>query len=120
MTIAVRSLCLAGLFGAFAWVASAAQVEGVLIDKMCSAKFVKGGPTAAMAHQRSCALADACQKSGYGVITAENKYLTFDAAGNEKALAALKASTKENGLKVMVEGDIKGSTIKVASLKLEE
>ena len=39
-------------------------------------------------------------------------------ASSRKALAALKASKKEDNLKVEVTGDIQGDTIKVASLKL--
>ena len=60
-----------------------------------------------------------CQKSGYGVFTADNRSLTFDDAGNGKALAALQASRKKDNLKVKVTGDVQGDTIKVANLKLE-
>jgi hypothetical protein len=44
--------------------------------------------------------------------------LTFDMAGNQKALEALKASKKEDDLKVEVTGEIRGDIIKVVSLKL--
>ena len=113
----------------FAAVASAAQVQGILIDEMCSSKAevrivsgprLEGGMIVAEAHTRECALMPACQKSGYGVFTYENKYLKFDEAGSRKALAALKASKKEDNLKVEVTGEIQGDTIKVASLKLIE
>lgn len=60
-----------------------------------------------------------CEKSGYGVFTAENRYLVFDAAGNEQAIAALKASSKKGNLKVKVSGEVAGDIIKVASLKLQ-
>ena len=36
-----------------------------------------------------------CEKSGYGVFTADNKYLVFDAAGNEQAAAAQRSIQKE-------------------------
>ena len=99
--------------------ASAAQVNGVLIDKMCSAKVVNGGgQKVAAEHDRECALADACVKSGYGVYTTDGKFLLLDDGGNKKALAALKASKKADNLKVVVNGDVSGDTIKVASLKL--
>jgi hypothetical protein len=106
---------VAGLAG----IASAAQVDGVLIDKMCSAKAVSGGLKAATAHDRACATAAACEKSGYGVYTADGKWLAFDEAGNKKAVSALKASKKTDDLRVSVMGDVNGDTIKVASLKLE-
>jgi hypothetical protein len=44
--------------------------------------------------------------------------LTLDDAGNTKAVAALKKSKKKDNLKVTVTGNVKGDTIKVASLKL--
>jgi hypothetical protein len=101
-------------------IASAAEVDGVLIDKMCSASAVKEGQKFAAAHDTKCALMPPCTASGYGVFTADGKFIAFDAAGNVKALAALKATKKTDNLKVMVMGETTGSTMKVSSLKLAE
>lgn len=98
---------------------SAVEVEGVLMDKMCSMKAVKEGQKAAIMHTRQCAMMPDCEKSGYGVFTVDNKYLGFDAAGNEQAAAALKSCKKKDNLKVKVSGEVDGETIKVASLKLQ-
>jgi hypothetical protein len=114
-----RYLSLAGLLGAVSVVASAAQVQGILMDKMCSMAAAKQGQTFATSHDTKCALEPPCQGSGYGVFTADNKFISLDAAGNAKAVAALKATKKKDNLKVIVEGDVQGGTIKVASLKLE-
>lgn len=123
------SLCVPALLAAFAAVASAAQVQGILIDQMCSSKAevrivsgprLEGGMIVAEAHTRQCALMPACERSGYGVFTYDNKFLKFDPAGSRKALAALRASKKEDDLKVEVTGEIQGDMIKVASLKLLE
>lgn len=114
-----RMLSLVGLLAAFSCVASATQVQGVLMDKMCSAMAVKEGQKFAKAHDTKCALDAACQKSGYGVLTADGKFLVLDAAGNAKAAAALKSTKKTDNLQVIVEGDVQGDTIgKVSSLKL--
>ena len=113
-----RGLCCAGLLAGLAGLASAAQVNGILIDKMCSAKATKGGQAAAVAHDAACATAPACEKSGYGVFTADNKWLAFDDAGNKKAVAALKGTKKKDDLKVQVTGDVQGDTIKVTNVKL--
>ena len=78
-----------------------------------------GGYVAALAHDKDCLMMSKCQKSGYGVYTSEGKYITFDDAGNQKALAALKASKKTDNMKVAVTGDVQGDTMKVASLKLQ-
>jgi hypothetical protein len=133
--VSVRlSLCVPAMLAGFASLgsvsgASAAQVQGILIDEMCSSKAevrivsgprLEGGMIVAEAHTRQCALMPACQRSGYGVFTYDNKFLKFDPAGSRKALAALKASKKEDDLKVEVTGEIMGDMIKVASLKLIE
>src|SRR6516225_8808027 len=110
-----RLFLLTSLAGAL----SAAEVEGVLMDKMCSMKAVKEGQKAAAMHKRQCAMMPDCEKSGYGVFTADNRYLLFDAAGNEQAAAALKSSQKKDNLKVKVSGEVTGDTIKVASLTLQ-
>ena len=93
------SLCVPALLASFAAVASAAQIQGILIDQLCSSKAevrivsgprLEGGMIVAEAETRECALKPACQRSGYGVFTYDNKFLKFDPAGNRKALAALK------------------------------
>jgi hypothetical protein len=121
-----KYLCIAALGGLSA-VASAASVQGVLIDKMCSYKAetrivpgdrLEGGMLVAYIHTRQCALMPDCQKSGYGVYTYDDKYLTFDDAGNRRALALLKETKKEDDLRVEVTGEIQGNTIKVQSIKL--
>jgi hypothetical protein len=98
--------------------ASAAQWKGVLIDKHCEAGLAKSGMKAVQAHSRSCALMPGCAKSGYGVYTSSGKFIPFDAAGNQKALAALKASTKKDNLQVVVNGTQRKGAIHVSSLKL--
>src|SRR5262245_46813816 len=110
-----RLFLLTGLAGLL----SAAEVEGVLMDKMCAMKAVKDGEKAATMHTRQCDMMPDCEKSGYGVFTTDNKYLVFDATGNEQAAAALKSSKKKDNLKVKVSGEVTGDTIKVASLTLQ-
>ncbi len=114
-----KFLCCISLVAGLAGIASAAQVDGVLIDKMCSGKALSGGMKAATAHDKECAVMASCEKSGYGVYTADGKWLAFDEAGNKKAVAALKGSKKTDDLRVSVMGDVSGDTIKVASLKFQ-
>jgi hypothetical protein len=78
----------------------------------------KGRPVSSGRARSRLRVDAACQQSGYGVFTADNKYLTFDDSGNTKAIAALKKSKKKDDLKVTVTGDVQGDTIKVSSLKL--
>ena len=84
-----------------------------VVDTNCIAK-VKSNPDA---HTTKCALQ--CQKGGYGLVTADGTYLKFDAAGNEKAVAALKATKKEDHLRATVTGERDGETVKVTALTID-
>jgi hypothetical protein len=59
-----------------------------------------------------------CAKSGFGIVTADGKYLKLDARGNEQALAALKESQASDHLRATVTGELDGDTIKVESLRM--
>ena len=119
MLIAIVSLAM---------VAHAEDIKGILMDEKCSGKadlrisgstgLLVGGRIVAEAHTKECLLMPECQKSGYGVYTSDNKFLKFDEAGNRKALAAIKASTKLDDFEVEVTGEVKGDTIKVVNLKV--
>lgn len=74
----------------------AATVNGYLMDVACATEHASEGPAAAAKHDKSCLLMASCVKSGYSVIAADNKMLTFDAKGNELALALIKASEKKD------------------------
>jgi hypothetical protein len=112
----------------FARVADGEEIKGVLMDRMCSGKAdlrisgstgtLAGGRIVAEAHTRECLLMPECQKSGYGVYTSDNKFLKFDEAGNRKAVAAVKASSKLDDFELEVTGEVKGDTVKVVSLKV--
>ena len=128
MTRLTRCKIVVALACGFAVAAHAEDVKGVLMDQKCSGTadlrisgssgLLVGGRIVAEAHAKECALMPECQKSGYGVYTSDNRFLRFDEAGNKKALAAIKASTKLDDFEVEVTGEVKGDTIKVASLKL--
>lgn len=84
-----------------------------VVDTNCVSK-VKADPDK---HTAKCAIQ--CEKSGYGLLLADGTYLKFDAAGNAKALAALKATRKSDHLRANVEGDRQGDEIKVKSLTID-
>ncbi len=94
----------------------AAQAESwqgaALVDNQCAAKS-KADPDS---HTRDCAIG--CAKSGFGIITADGKYLKLDAKGNDQALAELNKTKKDDHLRVNVTGEVDGSTIKVKTLSL--
>jgi hypothetical protein len=84
-----------------------------VVDTMCVSK-VKSDPDK---HTTDCALK--CAGGGYGLLTADGTYLKFDAAGNEKTVAALKATKKTDHLRATVVGERDGDTIKVASVSID-
>ncbi len=83
-----------------------------LIDVNCSKKAAANPD----AHTRACALA--CEKSGFGILTSDNRFLKFDATGNKEIAGALQASHEKDHLRVTVSGEVQGSTLKVSSIKL--
>src|SRR3954447_8692665 len=103
MKLAVFSLTLAAA-------ASAADFSGTVVDVMCRGKDLAG-------HTRECAVT--CAKSGYGMVTAEGKFLKFDEAGNARTLAALKKTAKEKDLKAKVTGTLDGDVLKVQGIELQ-
>lgn len=80
---------------------------------------LEGGILWAYTHEKSCLLMPACRRSGYGVFAFEtNKFLPFDAVGNQKAIALIEASKKQDDMRVEVTGQIESGRIKVTSLRL--
>ncbi|MDA1316347.1 MAG: hypothetical protein O2968_23785 [Acidobacteria bacterium] len=110
------AVCVMALFSSLPLAAE--TVDGYLIDKMCSAKIVEKGGGAAKMHTKMCALMPDCKASGFGVVTADGKYLKFDSAGDEKAVKLLEGTDKKDSIKVSVDGKVDGSNITVKSLSL--
>ena|SRR6516162_7772785 len=83
-----------------------------LVDVNCSRKAAANPDS----HTRDCALK--CAASGFGIVTKDQHFLKFDAAGSAKITEALKASDKKDHLRVNVSGDVQGDTLKVSSITL--
>ena len=105
-------LLLAGLCAVPAFAAAESYENVAVIDVSCSKKAAADPDS----HTRDCALA--CSKSGFGIVTKDQRFLKFDAAGNAKIAEALKASDKKDHLRVDVSGAVHGDTLKVTSIKL--
>jgi hypothetical protein len=108
----LASVLALGLMAAPAWAATQSFNDVSVIDVSCSKKAAAN----ADAHTKECALA--CEKSGYGILTEDQKFLKFDAKGNAEILKELKASDKTDHLRVDVKGDVEGDTLRVESVKL--
>jgi hypothetical protein len=112
MRLKIAVLALAA--GALAGTLSAETWKNVsLIDSQCVDK-VKANPDK---HTVKCALK--CEDGGFGILTADGKFLKFDDAGNKKAAEALLATKKTDHVRATVEGTVSGDEIKVGSLTIE-
>ena len=111
-------IAVSTLFVALSAPLAAETVEGYLIDKMCSAKVVAEGVDAAKMHTKDCALMPSCKASGYGVVTADGKFLKFDKDGDRMAGKVLGFASGKDNIKVTVDGEVKGSSITVKSIQL--
>ena len=107
----MKHACLSlGLLLGFANAASAESFAGTVVDVMCRAKDLAS-------HTRECSLS--CAKSGFGIVTAEGKFLKFDEAGNARTLSALKKTAKEKDLKAKVTGTVSGDLLKVDTIEFQ-
>jgi hypothetical protein len=88
--------------------AAADSFSGTVVDVMCKGKDLSG-------HTRECAVT--CAKSGYGLVTADGKFLKFDESGNARTLSSLKKLTREKDLKAKVTGTMDGDVLKVQSIE---
>ena len=97
-------------FAACAAIAAAESWSGTVVDVMCKGRDLAG-------HTRQCAIN--CAKGGFGLVLADGKFVKFDETGNAKALAALKANTKEKDLKAKVTGKLDGEIIQVDAIEIQ-
>lgn len=87
-----------------------------LVDTMCAQKDkVKADPDG---HPTSCLLK--CADSGYVIQASDGKFIKLDEAGNKMAIAELKKTSKKDHIRVNVNGEQKGDTITVSSLKITD
>src|SRR5207249_7644585 len=95
----LASLLMAGLMATPALAATQTFNDVSVVDVACSKKVAADADS----HTRDCALM--CEKSGFGIVTPDKKFLKFDADGNAKVLAELKASDKKDHVRANVTGD---------------
>ena len=82
---------------------------GTIVDTSCKSKDLAS-------HTKQCL--QGCAKSGLGIVLSDGKFVKFDEEGNVKALAALKASSKDKDLKGKITGTLDGEVIKVDKVEV--
>jgi len=101
-------ICAALLAGSL--LAAAETWTGTVVDVMCKGSDLAG-------HTTKCALN--CSKGGYGLVLSDGTFVKFNEAGNAKALAALKATTKDKDIKAKVSGTLDNDVIKVQTIEID-
>ncbi len=98
-----------------------ATISGVVIDQACGAKMMtKDDPEKAAAdHPKSCATKEACEKSGYAVISGK-EMIKFDDNGNKLAKDFLAKTDKADNLRVKVTGTRDGDHIAVTAITADD
>lgn len=99
--------------------AQSQTINGYLVDVMCSTKHAPEGAAYGATHDKACLLMDACVKSGYSVMTTDNRVLKFDPRGTEMALALIKRTEREGNWRVNVTGTVMKDTIAVTNITLQ-
>ena len=102
-------------------VADQSQVlRGYLVDNACALQTHKS-PDWAAKHGKACLNMEECRKSGYALLTPDQKLYKFDASGNERARKLIDATDKKNDWKVVVKGRVhpENGTVSVSSLVLQ-
>ena len=93
-------------------------LKATLIDISCATERAGDLDTLRIKHTRKCLQMPECEKSGFGLLTSDNKVIRFDAAGNEKAKALIASTQQEKELQVKVSGRLEGDLLTVKKLSL--
>jgi len=111
--VVILSLAFAAML--YAQDPKAIKVTGYLIDNAC-ADGAKELNSRAKGHSVSCALMDSCEKSGYSVVTDDNKRYKLNEKGEGLAVELLKNTKTTKGVKVDLEGNYNGAEVDVTKL----
>ena len=96
-------------------------VKGYLLDGACYDRLKpKANLTiAAGLHSRDCLRAPFCERSGYGVLTDDKRFIKFDQASNERVKKFIATFNKETDIKVTVTGTVDGDKMTLSKIELQ-
>ena len=96
------------------------KLKGHLVDVACSIEQKDDLDYMRTKHSRACFQMPACVKSGYAILTADDKVIKFDAAGNALALKMIQSATKEKDFRITVRGKTGGELLQVSKIELDK
>jgi hypothetical protein len=96
------------------------KLQGHLVDIQCSVNEKEDPEYMRTKHSRSCFQMPACEKSGYALLTADDKIIRFDAAGNERAKKLIAEAKNDNDWRIKVQGRLNGDALAVTKLEKQK
>src|SRR5215217_231416 len=97
VSLVAAAVALAAVFAYAQGEQKSVKLTGYVIDNMCGE--MHGTEAEAAKHPNGCALMEACEKSGFAVVSGEKTY-KLDGEGNKLAAEVLKTNKAKKGLKV--------------------
>jgi hypothetical protein len=114
-TVLMLVLVASPLFGAKG---HKVTLKGTLVDVSCATDRSSDLDSLRVKHTRKCLQMPDCDKSGFALLTADNKVLRFDDQGNETARKLIAATDREKEWSIKVSGRLDGDTLTVSKLTL--
>ncbi len=111
-----KTLSISCLILGLADLASAGEMQGVIVDWNCIKPMVRNGRENTLKNNRSCSMMKSYNRAAYGLITDSKKFFRLQDPGNVKILQLLKDTPDKDNLRVVVTGDIQGDTLKVVNI----
>ncbi len=112
----IKTIWMGGLALGLAGMVQADEIQGVVVDWNCAKPMVKDGREATLRNNHNCSLMKKYDRGAYGLITNDKKYFRLDDSGNAKIKQLLKDTPDKDDLKVVVDGEIQGDTLKVVTI----
>jgi hypothetical protein len=92
------------------------EFRGVLLNEQCATRQPEWLPFADE-HSLSCAMLPICFLSGYYLIIDEQNIMRLDRRGELLARALLEKTEKQHDFRVVIEGDLADSVLRVHSIE---
>jgi hypothetical protein len=96
------------------------KLKGHMVDVSCSIEQKDDLEYMRNAHSKGCFQMPACEKSGYAILTADDKVIRFDPKGNEIAKQLIQSANKDKDWRITVRGKSDGELISVSKIELEK
>jgi hypothetical protein len=96
------------------------KLKGHLVDVACSIEQKDDLNYMRSSHSKSCFKMPACEKSGYAILTADDKVIRFDSKGNEVAKQLIETSDKDKDWRITVRGKLDGEQLAVNKIELDK